>query len=101
MDLVDAATGKVTGNYPGTAVISKVIMAPDSASCYVVFEGANDQSMVKLSIPELKPAQTLSIPDFVLDVSASRDGKLLLIQHGGSDQERVDFYDTATLKPVE
>jgi WD40 repeat protein len=101
LDLVEVATGKVIGNYAGAAVISKVIMAPDSASCYVVFEGANDQSMVKLDIPGLKPAQTLSIPDFVLDVSVARDGKRLMLQHGGSDQERVDFYDAATLKPLE
>ncbi len=100
LDLIDATTGKVSSNYPGPSRISKVIMAPNSGSCYVVFEGENDQSMVKLDIPGLKPAQTVSIPDFVLDVSLSRDGKRLLILHGGSDQERVDFYDAVTLKPL-
>jgi WD40 repeat protein len=99
LDLIDAATGKVTSNYPGPSGISKVIMAPDATSCYVVFEGRNDQSLVKLNLPELKLAETVPIPDFVLDVSVSRDGKRLMIQHG--DPERLDLYDAGTLKPLE
>jgi hypothetical protein len=99
LDLIDAANGKVTSSYPGPSAISKVILAPDTTSCHVVLEGRNDQSVVKLDLPELKPAQTVPIPDFILDVSLSRDGKRLMIQHG--DPQRLDFYDAATLKPLE
>lgn len=100
LDLVDAATGKIASNDQGQSLISRVIVAPDSASCYVIFEGANDQSLVKLDLPELKVAQTLPVPDFILDASVSRDGKQLMILHGGSDQERLELFDAATLKPL-
>jgi WD40 repeat protein len=108
LDLFDAATGKLASNYPGTATISKVIMSPDSSGCYVVFDntafllqGHHDNYVVKLSFPELKITETLRVTDYLLNTSLSADGRRLMLQQGGTDQERLLFFDAATLKPIE
>lgn len=108
LDLFDAGSGKLASNYPGSATISKVIMAPDSSGCYVVFDntafllqGHHDNYVVKLSFPELKITETLRVTDYLLNTSLSPDGKRLMLQQGGTDQERLLFFDAATLKPIE
>ena len=108
LDLFDAATGKLANNYPGPAVIEKVMMAPDSSGCFVVFDNTafllqnhHDHYVVKLSFPDLKITGSLRILDYVLNPSLSRDGKRLMIQQGTSDQERLVFFDAATLKPLD
>lgn len=108
LDLFDAATGKLANNYPGPAVIEKVMMAPDSPGCYVVFDNTafllqnhHDHYVVKLSFPDLKITGSLRLLDYITNPSLSRDGKRLMIQQGTSDQERLFFYDAETLKPLD
>ena len=107
LDLFDAASGKLASNYPGPATISKVIMLPDSSGCFVVFDnsafvvqGHYDNYVVKLNFPELNLTESLRSLDFMSNVSLSPDGKRLLVVQGPSEQERVLFFDAATLKPL-
>jgi WD40 repeat protein len=107
LDLFDAATGKLATNYPGPATISKVIMMPDASGCLVVFDnsafvvqGHYDNYVVKLDFPELNLTESLRSLDFMSSVSLSPDGKRLLVVQGPSEQERVLFFDAATLKPL-
>jgi WD40 repeat protein len=74
----------------------------------VVFEnsafflrGHHDNYIVKLSFPELKITDSLRILDSVLSTSLSPDGKRIQIQQGRTGQERLLFFDAATLKPLE
>lgn len=97
-DLFDAATGKLQGQHAGSAQISEVFMAPDSSGCYVNFGNA---SLVKLSFPDLKLTQSLPLTAGGVNLSFSPTGKLFVMQHGEGDQERLLFFDAATLKPLE
>ncbi len=108
IDLVDGATGKLATTYSGSARISKLIVAPDSSCCYVLFDntafflqGHHDQYVVKLTLPELKVTESVRVLDFVLGVNLSPDGKRLLVQQGMTDKERLVFFDAASLKAIE
>jgi WD40 repeat protein len=108
LDLFDVATGKLASNYPGPAVISKVIIAPDSSGVYVVFDnsafvvqGHYDNYVVKLGFPELNLTESLRSLDFILGATVSPDGRRLMVQQGTTDEERLLFFDAATLKPIE
>lgn len=103
----DATTGKLAGNQHSAATISQVIIAPDAAGCYVVFdnsafavEGHYDYYIVKYDFPGMDLAKSVRSLDFVLNVSLSTDGKRLLVVQGPSDHERILFFDAATLKPL-
>lgn len=105
--LVDAASGKLAHNFNGSATISKVMMAPDSSGCYVVFDnsafllqGHYDNYFIKLNFSELEITGSLRILDFVLNASLSKDGKRLMVLQGVTEQERLLFFDAATLKPL-
>lgn len=107
IDLVDATSGKVANFYRGPAKIKKVMIAPDSSSCYVVFDNSAfdqekhyDNYVVRFKLPEMKVTHTFRSMDSDPSVSLSPDGKRLMIVQGASDQERVLFLDTATLKPL-
>jgi WD40 repeat protein len=107
-ELYDAATGKLAGNQHAAATISKVMLAPDSSGCYMVFDnsaflvqGHFDQYIVKYEFPELNLTESLRIIDFILSASLSPDGKRLLAVQGTSEHERLLFFDAATLKPLE
>ncbi|MEY2497128.1 MAG: hypothetical protein QOD12_684 [Verrucomicrobiota bacterium] len=108
LDSVDAGSGKLAKNYHSSAAISKVVIAPDSSSCYVLFdntafllEGHHDYYVMKMSLPELEIIHSLRILDFVLSASLSPDGKRLMIQQGRTDKERLLFFDAANLKPID
>ncbi len=98
LDLCDVATGKLQGQHAGSAQISAVYMAPDSSGCYVVFD---NKSLVKLSFPEMKITQSLLITGGGEFISFSPNGKLFVMPQGEGDQERLVFFDAATLKPLE
>jgi WD40 repeat protein len=108
LDLFDVATGKLANSYRGPAVISKVIMAPDSSGVYVVFDnsafvvqGHYDNYVVRLDFPELNLTESLRSLDFILGAAVSADGRRLMLQQGSTDEERLLFFDAATLKPIE
>ncbi|PZR73713.1 MAG: hypothetical protein DLM73_10165 [Chthoniobacterales bacterium] len=108
LDLFDAATGKLANNYLSSAAVGKVVMSPGSSACYVLFdnsaflvEGHYDNYVVKLSFPDLKVAGLIRVLDYVANVALSPDGRRLLIHQGKTDQERLLFFDAATLKPIE
>lgn len=107
-ELYDAATGKLAGNQHTAATISKVMLAPDSSGCYVVFDnsaflvqGHYDYYIVKYDFPELNLIESVRIVDSILNASLSRDGKRLLAVQGTSEKERVLVFDAATLKPLD
>lgn len=107
IDLVDATNGKVAHFYRGPAKIKKVMIAPDSSTCYVVFDNSAfeeekhyDNYVVRFKLPEMKVTHTFRSMDSDPSVSLSPDGKRLMVVQGASDQERVLLLDTATLKPL-
>lgn len=107
INLVDATNGKVADFCRGPAKIEQVMIAPDSSSCYVVFDNSAfdqekhyDNYVVRFKLPEMEITHTFRSMDSDPDVSLSPDGKRLLVVQGASDQERVLFLDTATLKPL-
>ena len=88
--------------------ISKVLMMPDSSGCFLLFDnsafflqGHHDNYVVKITFPEMEITKTIRILDFVLSVSLSPDGRQVMVQEGNTDQERLRFFDAATLKPIE
>src|SRR5688572_2050966 len=109
LNLYDAATGKLAANQSPAATVSQVMMAPDSSGCYVLFENSafllqnhHDHYVVKINLPELANSASARILDFVSSISSlSPDGKRLLVIQGTTDQERVVFFDTASLKPLQ
>jgi WD40 repeat protein len=103
-----AATGKLAGNGHAAATISKVMLAPDSSGCYVVFDnsaflvqGHYDYYIVRYDFPALNLTETVRIVDSVQNASLSRDGKRLLAIQGTSEKDRVLLFDAATLKPLD
>jgi WD40 repeat protein len=107
-ELYDVATGKLAGNQHAAATISKVILAPDSSGCYVVFDnsaflvqGHYDYYIVKYDFPELNLTESVRLLDYVLNVSLSRDGRRLLVVQGTSEKERILILDAATLRPLD
>jgi WD40 repeat protein len=109
LHLFDAASGKLAGTFSGSAGVSQVMMAPDSAGCYVVFDNSafllqhhHDYYVIKLSFPKLEVTDSLRLLDSVSSISSlSPDGRRLLVIQGTTDQERLLFFDTANLKPLE
>jgi WD40 repeat protein len=108
LNLYDVATGKLANNSHGPAAISKIMMAPDSSGVYVLFDnsafmiqGYYDNYVVKFGFPELNLTESLRSLDFILGAAISADGRRLMVQQGGSEEERLLFFDAATLKPIE
>jgi WD40 repeat protein len=108
LDSFDAASGKLANNYISSAAISKVMTAPDSSSCYVVFDntafllqGHHDYYVMKMGLPELNITNSLRLLDYLLSASLSPDGKRLLILQGTTNQERLLLFDAATLKALD
>ena len=106
-NLFDAATGKLDSNHIGSATISKVVMAPDSSGCFGVFENSAfrsqdhyDHYIARLSFPELKVTESLRILEPVASASFSPDGKRVMVHQGPSGQDRLLFFDAASLKPL-
>lgn len=108
LNLYDAASGKLAANHSAAATVSHVMMAPDSSGCYVVFDNSAfllqkhyDNYVIKLSFPELTISDSLRILESVLHTALLPDGKRLLVLQGMDNQERVQFFDSAKLKPLE
>jgi WD40 repeat protein len=109
VNLYDAATGKLATNQSPAAMVSQVLMAPDSSSCYLLFENSpfllqnhHDHYVIKMTFPELTITNSARVLDFVSSISSlSPDGKRLLVIQGTTDQERLVFFDTACLKSLQ
>ena len=109
VNLYDAASGKLASNKSIAATVSEVMMGPDSASCYLLFENSafllqnhHDYYVIKMTFPELTITNSARILESVSGISSlSPDGKRLLVIQGPQDQERLVFFDTANLKPLE
>ena len=95
--LFDAATGKLQGEYAGSAQNSEVVMAGDSSGCFVRFEN----TLVRLNFPDLKMTQSLPLTADAGNIPFSPDGKLFAMPQGEGDQEHLVFFDAVTLKPLE
>jgi WD40 repeat protein len=109
VNLYDATSGKLASPKSAAATVSQVMMAPDSASCYVLFENSAfllqnhyDYYLIKMTFPELEITNSARILESVSSVSSlSLDGKRLLVIQGPQDQERLVFFDTAKLEPLQ
>jgi WD40 repeat protein len=108
LDLFDAASGKIKSRCnPRSVEVKKVMMAPDSSGCIVFFDNSafpdqnhQDDYVIRMSLPELKIAESLRSLEGVSSVSLSPDGKRVMVHQGSADKERLLFYDAATLKPL-
>jgi hypothetical protein len=83
------------------------MMAPDSSGCIVFFDNSafpdqnhHDDYLIKLSLPELKVTESLRSLEGVSSASLSPDGKRIMVHQGEADQDRLLFFDAATLKPL-
>jgi WD40 repeat protein len=108
IDVIDAATGKLANNYPGPAIISKLMFSPDSSTCYVAFDNTafftrdfHDYYLVALSLPNLEITGAFRVLEYLHRTSLSPDGRRLLLQQGKTDEERIVLYDTATMNLIE
>ncbi len=109
IDLIDAATGKTLASHTSSVAVTGVMIPADSSTCYVGLENTTvatsevryDNSLQRFSVPDLKIAGSVAIPDFLLRQSLSLDGRWILTVQGATDNERIVIYDAATMKPVE
>jgi WD40 repeat protein len=106
LDLVNAASGKLEAHKPGSAQISKVMIAPDSSASYVVYDNSafpdedhHDYYVVKMSLPDLKITDSLRFAEPV-SASLSLNGQRLMVLQK-ADQGRLLFYDATDLKPLQ
>ncbi len=106
-DLLDATTGARLKNYSARAGIQQVLFAPDSASCYAVFDNSAfllqdhyDYYVVKFRLPDLEIAGSARVLSFLQRAALAPDGRRLLVVQGVSDEERVLIFDTATMQPL-
>lgn len=106
LDLFDAVTGKIQSRcYPKSAIVKKVMMAPDSLGCFVFLDNSafpeqnhHDDYIIRLSLPELKVTESLRSLEGVASASLSPNGKRIMLLQG--DPNRVLFFNAATLKPL-
>jgi WD40 repeat protein len=106
LDLVNVASGKLEAHKPGSAQISKVMIAPDSSASYVVYDNSafrdedhHDYYVVKMSFPELKIPDSLRFAG-PISASLSPNGQRLMVLQKG-DQGDLLFYDATDLKPLQ
>ena len=83
------------------------MMAPDSSGCFALVDNSafpdekhHDFYIIKVSVPEFKVTESLRILENVSSASLSPDGKRIMVQQGEADQDRLLFFDAATLKPL-
>ncbi len=112
--LQSARTGKLLALLTTEARMTDVLLAPDSRSAFAVFnnsafstQGHYDLYVMKLGFPKgsddsqrMEFTGSIRVLDFIHRTVLSRDGRMLMIQCGITDNERVRIFDTATLKPL-
>ena len=106
--LQDGKTGKYLGGFSAGASVSSVFFAPDSKTCFIVFDnsafllqGHYDQYVVRVSLPKMEIGRSIRVLDPIHRTVLSRDGKRMMIIQGRTDHERVRVFDTATMKPLD
>ena len=107
LELLDATTGARLKSHSASARIQHVLLAPDAKSCFVVCEnsafllqGDHDYYVMKFGLPDFAITGSARVLNFLLHAELSPDGRRLLVVQGGSDEERVLIFDTATMEPV-
>ncbi|MEP6955607.1 MAG: WD40 repeat domain-containing protein [Chthoniobacterales bacterium] len=108
IDVYDAATGKLVSNHLGSANISKVMLAPDSASCYVAFDNTafllqkfHDHYIVKFTLPDLAIGAVIRLTEYLNRSSLSLDGRRLLVMQGATEEESITIYETDKMTALE
>jgi hypothetical protein len=106
IDLIDAKTGLRAKQESPAAASQQMIFSPDATACYVVFDNTAfllqnhyDYYVMKYRLPEMEIVASCRFASFIHRVELSPDGRRLLVQEGGDDQQRLQVFDTSTLKP--
>ena len=105
---LDAATGKMSSIQPDKATIRGVILAPDSSSCFVIYDnstfatsGFQDHYVMRLRLPELNVTGAFRSSAYLGRVSLSRNGRRLLVLEGSGDEDqRVLVFNARDMMPV-
>lgn len=107
INLHDAATGKIVAVSPAKAAIMKVLLAPDSSACFVVYDNSTfatenyqDYYVTRLALPDMTVVAAHRSLNFLRGTTLSPDGQRLLFLEGGDDAERLVILDAIKLKPV-
>jgi hypothetical protein len=107
LHVCDALTGKVEGFNSNKALVSNVLLSPDSRHCYVMYDNTaffqeryHDHYVMKLSLPQLKTMASIRILDTLGSIELSPDGSRLLIIQGWNDREQVRIFDAGTLQEI-
>ncbi len=105
---LDSLSGKTKGSTPQKATIESLVVAPDSAACFVGYnnstfltEGFWDNYILRLNLPELNVAAKIRRVDHLSEHSLSPDGRRLLVREGSSDRERLLIFNASDLSVVE
>ncbi len=108
LTLQDASSGERRGGMSASCHAGDVLFAPDSQSCFVVFDNSAfilehyyDQYVMRVRLPEMKINGSIRVLDYIHRTELSADGRKLLILQGGTDKERVSVFDTVTMKAAE
>ena len=106
LDAINAKTGATIATASGSGSVSQVSFAPDLSAAYVFWDNPDDSKeqyseneIIKVTLPDLKPAGSTRGLEIDQDFSFSADGRLLLLRCGKPDQESVRVIETATMKP--
>ena len=107
LNLLEATTGKMGASIKGTADISAVFVAPDSAAIYVLYDSPDgsaeqysDNQITRLTLPDMKITGSIRALEITQDISISPDGNRLLLRFGTPDAEQIMLVDTATMNPL-
>ncbi|MCE9611294.1 MAG: WD40 repeat domain-containing protein [Chthoniobacter sp.] len=107
ISLQDGRTGKHLGGLNAGATVTRVLFAPDSATCFIVFDnsaflvqGHYDQYVMRVSLPKMEIEKSFRVLDFVARVALSPDGRRMIVVQGATDEERVRVLDTGTMEPL-
>ena len=108
LTLQGGQSGEYLGGLPASASASSVYFAPDSRTCFIVFDnsafslqGHYDHYVMRVSLPEMKIEGSIRVLDYIHRIALSPDGRRMIIVQGRTDHERVRIIDTTTMKPLD
>ena len=108
LTLQDGQSGEYLGGLPASASASSVFFAPDSKTCFIVFDnsafslqGHYDHYVMRVVLTKMEIDRSIRVLDFIHRIVLSPDGQRMIVIQGRTDRERVRIIDTATMKPLD
>ena len=105
--VLDSTTGKLKDHQPEKATIRNVLVGPDPAALFIVYDNStfmtahfHDNYVFRLRLPDLNTLGAFRSFANVARTSLSRDGSRLMVQEGGDHDQRLLIFRAADLMPV-